>query len=100
MLELGPDEAAMHAGIADVDEMADIDTVHTCGPLMRALYEALPRAKRGHWFENSVEMAAEAGRTLDAGDVAMVKGSLGSRMALVIDAIKKMGAPESGPRGA
>jgi UDP-N-acetylmuramoyl-tripeptide--D-alanyl-D-alanine ligase len=90
MLELGPDEAAMHAGLVDAPELATIDTVHTCGPLMKHLHEALPREKRGKWFETSAEMSANARRALDPGDVAMVKGSLGSRMAAVVNTIKTM----------
>ncbi len=95
MLELGADEASLHAGLSDADELAKVDQVHTCGPLMKHLHEALPAAKRGAWFENSEEMAAQIGRKLDAGDVVMVKGSLGSRMAKVVSAIKHMGAVQS-----
>lgn len=90
MLELGPDEAMMHAGLAEAPEMATIDTVHTCGPLMKHLHDALPREKRGKWFETSAEMSANARRALDPGDVAMVKGSLGSKMAAVVNTIKTM----------
>ncbi len=92
MLELGPEEQAMHAGIADADELSQVDLIHTCGPLMKSLHDALPKAKRGEWFENSTELAAHTRRALDAGDVAMVKGSLGSRMAVVVEAIRKLGA--------
>lgn len=94
MLELGPDEVAQHAGLATAAEMAKIDTVHSCGPLMKVLHDALPQSKRGTWFETSKDMAAKVGRKLDAGDVAMVKGSLGSKMALVVDAIHRMGKPQ------
>ena len=100
MLELGPEEAALHAGLADAPEMALIDTVHTCGPLMKHLHEALPREKRGKWFENSAEMSANARRALDAGDVAMVKGSLGSRMAAVVNTIRTMGQITGGAAAA
>ncbi|MEM7498372.1 MAG: UDP-N-acetylmuramoyl-tripeptide--D-alanyl-D-alanine ligase [Pseudomonadota bacterium] len=93
MLELGPDEAAHHAGLAETPEMAGVDLVHCCGPAMRALWEALPRGRRGHWAESSAALAARARATLDAGDVAMVKGSKGARMGPVVDAIKALGAP-------
>ena len=91
MLELGPQEREMHATIAGAEEMAGVDLVHTCGPLSAALHDALPVEKRGKHYPSSAEMAAEAGRRLDAGDVAMVKGSLGSKMAIVVDAIRRMG---------
>ena len=84
----------MHAAIAEADELAEIDQIHSCGSLMKSLHDALPMAKRGEWFENSTELAAHARRALDAGDVAMVKGSLGSRMAVVVEAIRKIGAAE------
>ena len=87
MLELGPQEREMHAELADSPEVRGIDVIHTCGPLSEALHEALPKEKRGKHYPSSAEMAAEAARRLDAGDVAMVKGSLGSKMARVIDAI-------------
>ena len=58
---------------------------------MRALYDALPAAQRGEWFPSAEAMAARARRLLDAGDIAMVKGSNGSRVAQVVEAIKRMG---------
>ncbi len=92
MLELGPDEKALHAGLAGNPALASVTRIHCAGPLMRSLHAALPPGKRGEWFRTSAEMAARAGRLLDAGDVAMVKGSLGSGMAVVVDAIRGMGA--------
>ena len=97
MLELGPDEATFHAGLAGLPEMESIDRVHCCGIRMKALHEALPRAKRGHWCPDSAALAAEVGKAVDAGDVVMVKGSLGARMARVVEAIRGLGtaAPPS-----
>ena len=95
MLELGAEERAMHAALAAADEIAPVDIVHTCGPLMRSLHEALPAEKRGLWFEDSAAMAAAAGDALAPGDVAMVKGSLGSRMARVIAAIRALDVSEA-----
>ena len=92
MLELGPDEARFHAGLADLPEIAGVDRVHCCGERMKALHDALPRDKRGHWREDSAALAAEVGKAVDAGDVVMVKGSLGSRMARVVEAIRALGA--------
>jgi UDP-N-acetylmuramoyl-tripeptide--D-alanyl-D-alanine ligase len=58
--------------------------------VMRALHLALPVGRRGQWFENSAVMAERVHALLDAGDVAMVKGSLGSDMARVVSAIKNL----------
>jgi UDP-N-acetylmuramoyl-tripeptide--D-alanyl-D-alanine ligase len=91
MLELGAEEARLHASLAELPALRAVTTVHCAGPRMRALHEALPRGQRGEWFEDSEALAARAGRLLDAGDVAMVKGSNGSRISRVVEAIKHMG---------
>jgi len=91
MLELGPEELDLHASLAAHVAMGEVAKVHCIGQRMRALFNALPVAKRGQWFEDSGACAAQIGRLLDAGDVVMAKGSLGSRLALVVDAIKKLG---------
>ncbi len=93
MLELGPQEAALHAAVADLPAMRALDTVHCVGPRMRALYDALPEEKRGQWCERAEDLAARAHGLIDAGDVLLVKGSKGSRVSLVVDAIRKLGHP-------
>jgi hypothetical protein len=57
---------------------------------MRALWEALPEAAR-RWAETAETLAAKAHRLVDAGDVVLVKGSKGSKVSLVVDAIRKLG---------
>ena len=91
MLELGPNEAENHRVIADHPAVALIDQIHVAGPLMRNLHRALPAEKRGEWHETAQELAKRVHRLFDAGDVVMVKGSKGSKAALVVDAIKKLG---------
>ncbi|MBP7240847.1 UDP-N-acetylmuramoyl-tripeptide--D-alanyl-D-alanine ligase [Amaricoccus sp.] len=91
MLELGETELALHADLANAPGLEAVAVVHCAGPRMKALHDALPRAKRGEWFADAAAMAARAGRLLDAGDVALVKGSNGSRVGLVVEAIKRMG---------
>jgi UDP-N-acetylmuramoyl-tripeptide--D-alanyl-D-alanine ligase len=90
MLELGPEEAALHAAIAALPAMAAVDMVHLAGPRMRALYEALPRAKRGEWHETAAGLVDRAPHLVDAGDVVLVKGSKGSKVSLVVGALKKL----------
>lgn len=91
MLELGADEMAMHAALAELPQMRDIDAVHCAGPRMRALWEALPVTQRGEYAGRAEELAGRAHRLIDAGDVVLVKGSKGNRISLVVDALRKAG---------
>jgi UDP-N-acetylmuramoyl-tripeptide--D-alanyl-D-alanine ligase len=91
MLELGPAEMAIHAQMAEDRALAAVTTVHCAGPRMRALFEKLPLAQRGRWAEKAEDLVPEARRLFDAGDVVLVKGSKGSRISLVVDAIRKLG---------
>ena len=91
MLELGAEEAALHAGIAALPITNDIALFHCVGPRMRHLYEALPLHQRGAWAETAGELAENAGSLVDAGDVVLVKGSKSSHVSLIVDAIRKLG---------
>lgn len=91
MLELGPDAEMVHASLSDLPILRNVDRVHTAGPLMRALHDSLPVAKRGEWHETAAKLATRAGRLMDAGDVVLVKGSKGSKASLIVDAILKLG---------
>ena len=91
MLELGPDEIAMHRALADLPHIAALARVHCVGPRMRALFDALPEAKRGRWAENAQALVPDAFDMVDAGDVVLVKGSKGSKVSLIVDALRKTG---------
>ncbi len=91
MLELGPSEAEMHRDMADNTHLQTLDVIHCSGPLMRHLWDALPEEKRGRWVETAAELVPMASRLVDAGDVVLVKGSKGSKVSLVVDAIRKLG---------
>ncbi len=91
MLELGQTEEALHAGMAGHPAMELIDRVDCVGHRMRALYDALPDEKRGRCVATAEELAADAHHLVDAGDVVLVKGSKGSKVSLVVDALRKQG---------
>jgi UDP-N-acetylmuramoyl-tripeptide--D-alanyl-D-alanine ligase len=91
MLELGPQSATLHADLAPAVEEAKADLVFACGRDMRALFEALPPSRRGSWGETSSEIAPEIVRAVRAGDEVLIKGSLGSRMAVILEALKAGG---------
>lgn len=91
MLELGPSEHEMHRAISHDKYLKTIDIVHCVGPRMQHLHEALPEEKRGVWAADATEMALQIRRLVDAGDVVLVKGSKGSKVSSVVDAIRKLG---------
>lgn len=91
MLELGPDEAALHAGLADHPAMPAVDVVHCAGPRMAHLWAALPDAKRGMQVETAAEMLDRLPELASAGDVVLVKGSLGARLGPIVNALRKPG---------
>jgi len=100
MLELGPTEPELHRAIADHPMMDRIDRVHCVGPRMRWLWEALPHRLRGEWHATAEDLARRARLIVDAGDVVLVKGSKGSKVSLVVDALRKLGhGGASGPAG-
>jgi UDP-N-acetylmuramoyl-tripeptide--D-alanyl-D-alanine ligase len=86
MLELGAEGPAQHAALAD-DALKTCDLVFCCGPLSAHLFAALPAQYRGGHFPDSTSLAPDLRAALKPGDAVLVKGSLGSRMGLVITAL-------------
>jgi UDP-N-acetylmuramoyl-tripeptide--D-alanyl-D-alanine ligase len=91
MLELGATEAALHAAIAAHPGLAAVHVIHCVGPRMKALHDALPRAQRGEWVPAATDLVPRARHLIDAGDILLVKGSKGSKVSLIVDALRKMG---------
>jgi UDP-N-acetylmuramoyl-tripeptide--D-alanyl-D-alanine ligase len=88
MLELGEQGPALHAGLAEPVAANDIDIVHSCGPLMRNLHEALPPGRRGAWAASAAELQPLVLADIRPGDVVTVKGSNGSRTSAIVAALK------------
>jgi UDP-N-acetylmuramoyl-tripeptide--D-alanyl-D-alanine ligase len=89
MLELGPTSAALHRGLNEAIKASHIDLIFCCGPLMRNLWEALSTGKRGGYAESAADLEAQAVAAVRAGDAIMIKGSLGSKMKTIVNALEK-----------
>jgi UDP-N-acetylmuramoyl-tripeptide--D-alanyl-D-alanine ligase len=88
MLELGPRGADLHRALAAPVADLGIDLVYCCGPLMHALWEGLPSARRGGYAETSAALEPQVLAAIRPGDAIMVKGSLGSRMGPIAKALE------------
>ena len=96
MRELGEQADALHAGLADAVAASGATQVFLCGPHMEALWQKLAPSQRGVHRPDSAALAAEFAPALRAGDVVAVKGSLGSKMKIVVDAIVATSGGEAG----
>jgi UDP-N-acetylmuramyl pentapeptide synthase len=96
MRELGEGADAYHAGLADAVSASGAAQVFLCGPHMEALWRKLEPAQRGVHRPDSMALAGEVAAALRAGDVIAVKGSLGSKMKIVVDAILAASGGEAG----
>jgi UDP-N-acetylmuramoyl-tripeptide--D-alanyl-D-alanine ligase len=90
MLELGPQAAAHHAALAGEIEAAGIDLVFCAGPLMEALWRALPAARRGAHAPIAAELVPELTGAVAPGDLVMVKGSKASNAGSLAAALAKL----------
>jgi UDP-N-acetylmuramoyl-tripeptide--D-alanyl-D-alanine ligase len=91
MLEMGADGPTHHAGLTAPIEAAHVDSVYLSGPQMKSLWDRLSTSRQGAYAETSSEIAPLVAGALQDGDVVLVKGSLGSRMAAIVDALKARG---------
>jgi UDP-N-acetylmuramoyl-tripeptide--D-alanyl-D-alanine ligase len=87
MLELGDHSRDMHVGLVPCLINNQIDLVFAAGGFMRHLYDALPEAMRGSYQPTSAELAPQVVSALKPRDLVLVKGSRGSRMDRVVEAV-------------
>lgn len=92
MLELGTEAERFHAALAQPIEDARVDLVFCAGPLMRALWDALPPARQGAYAASAAELAPVLVEAVRPSDVVMVKGSNGSRASTLAAALDKAAA--------
>jgi UDP-N-acetylmuramoyl-tripeptide--D-alanyl-D-alanine ligase len=98
MLELGPRGGDLHRDLAGPVTAHGIDLVFCSGPLMRALWEALPSERRGGYAETSAALESQVLAAIRPGDAIMIKGSLGSRMGPIVKALVRYYSPREAPR--
>jgi len=87
MLELGPASAELHRGLAEPILAHDLDLVFCAGPMMQALWDALPSERRGSYAESAAALEPHVVAAIADGDAVMVKGSLGSKMGPIVKAL-------------
>jgi len=96
MRELGEQADDLHAGLADAVAASGAAQVFLCGPHMEALWRRIATAQKGVHRPDSAALAAEVAKALRAGDVVAIKGSLGSKMKVVVDAVLAASDGETG----
>ena len=89
MRELGAEADRLHAELLDPITEAQIDAVYCAGPHMHALWQRLPQHLRSHYSEDAKDLEDVILRDVRPGDVVMIKGSLGTRMGPLVEALKK-----------
>jgi UDP-N-acetylmuramoyl-tripeptide--D-alanyl-D-alanine ligase len=88
MLELGEFGPQLHADLAKLIDTNGIDVLYAAGPLMKNLWDAVPQSKRGAYAETSAALKDQLLAQLRPGDAIVVKGSNGSKLGLLVDAMR------------
>ncbi len=88
MLEMGAGGLGHHAGLLAPIEANKVDLVFASGSQMKALWDALPAARRGAYAETAAGLAPKVMAAVKRGDTVLVKGSNGSKMSVIIEALK------------
>ncbi len=91
MKELGPTGPDLHRALARHPAMEGIDSVHTVGPLMAGLRDALRPDQRGHHEADAAAMSAHLRDLVRPGDAVLVKGSLSMKMAALVEGLRALG---------
>jgi UDP-N-acetylmuramoyl-tripeptide--D-alanyl-D-alanine ligase len=91
MLELGDESIRLHAELAKPIHASKVDTVFASGPLMKSLWDALPAQRRGAYAGASSELVAKVMSEVRGGDTVLVKGSNGSKMSVIVEALRTRG---------
>ncbi len=89
MLELGQFGVDLHKRLAVSLDEAGVDLLYAAGPMMRGLWENISHARRGVHSDTAAGLVEALLTSLKAGDSVMIKGSLGSKMGSVVEALRE-----------
>ena len=89
MLELGAQSPDLHAALAEAIVANGFDRVLLAGPMMRELADSLQGRLPVEWRQVAADLQPAVVDVVRAGDVVVVKGSNGSRMAPIVAALKQ-----------
>ena len=88
MLELGNSANELHKALADPIARAGIEAVFACGTHMKNLYETLPETLQAGYGESAELLKPVLLKAVRNGDIVMIKGSFGSHMGSLVEALK------------
>jgi len=92
MRELGSVGPQLHRDLAPDLSAAKVELAFLVGPQMQGLYDLLPDAMKGAHRATSDEMVQPLLAALKASDTVLIKGSLGTRMAPLVEAVSALGS--------
>jgi UDP-N-acetylmuramoyl-tripeptide--D-alanyl-D-alanine ligase len=88
MRELGEAAGDLHRGLKEAVDAAGVDLVLACGPMMRLLYDTLKAGQQGGWAPDSGGLVDVLLDTIRPGDAVVIKGSLATGMAPLVEALR------------
>ena len=89
MLELGPDEAALHFETGRYALEMGIDAVYTFGTLSRYISEAAHKIDARHYDEIN-DLISDVSRDIRENDIILIKASRGMHFERISEALKNL----------
>ncbi|MBW8310174.1 MAG: UDP-N-acetylmuramoyl-tripeptide--D-alanyl-D-alanine ligase [Candidatus Paracaedibacteraceae bacterium] len=95
MLELGSYAIDHHQQVAKACIEKGIDRIYFCGgAAMKQAFELLPETRKGRFVSSAQELVHPLLNEIQANDIVLIKGSKGSRVSLVAEALITANKPE------